>query len=64
MAEVNNLNLRVGVRFDLVELAVFANNVTDATPLLLRQHDVGFSTLYRNATLRPRTIGLTATVRY
>lgn len=64
VAEVNNLNLRAGVRFDLVELAVFANNVTDATPLLLRQHDVGFSTLYRNATLRPRTIGLTATVRY
>ncbi|MBB3859520.1 outer membrane receptor protein involved in Fe transport [Novosphingobium hassiacum] len=62
--EVNNLNLRAGVRFNLVELAVFANNVTNETPLLLRQRDVGFSTLYRNATLRPRTIGLTATVRY
>jgi outer membrane receptor protein involved in Fe transport len=64
VAAVTNLNLRAGVRFDPVELAVFVNNLTDESPLLLRQHDVGYSTLYRNATLRPRTIGLTATVRY
>lgn len=63
-AEVNNLSLRAGLKLDAVDVSVFVNNVTNETPLLVRQHDVAFSTLYRNATVRPRTFGVTASLRY
>ncbi|MEJ2459669.1 MAG: TonB-dependent receptor, partial [Novosphingobium sp.] len=62
--ETNNLSLRAGVTLEPVELSFFVNNVTNDRPLLLRQHDVVYSTLYRNATARPRTFGMTAIVRY
>jgi len=62
------LNLRLGARFALaqangVDLSFFVNNVTGSQPLLSLYHDTLDSNWYRSGTFRPRTFGLTATVR-
>lgn len=61
---VSALSLRTGTSLGAVDLSVFVNNLTNEHPLLLRQHDLGSSTLYRDATLRPRTFGITGSIRY
>ncbi len=62
------LNLRVGMRFDDaryddIDISVFVNNVTDSHPLLGLYHDSLSSVWFRSGSFRPRTIGLTATIR-
>ncbi len=53
------LNLQLGVTRPGVNLRLFANNVTNARPMLQRYADAPGSALVYAYTLRPRTVGLT-----
>jgi iron complex outermembrane recepter protein len=61
-----NLNLRGGMRWDGLDVSLFANNVTDAHPQLFLSRDIAapFDEQYFARSVRPRTIGVTATYRY
>lgn len=61
---VQQLNARVGVRFNRTDVSLFVNNVTNSTDIQRRQtiRTSWFNT--RDLPLRPRTIGLTASYRY
>jgi iron complex outermembrane receptor protein len=61
-----NLNLRGGMRWNGFDVSVFANNVTDAHPQLFVSRDIAapFDEQYFARSVRPRTIGVTATYRY
>jgi iron complex outermembrane recepter protein len=67
---VNNLSARAGVRFNGVDLSVYADNITNSDPLMFEARDIaplgGPTTddLYFARGVRPRTIGMTATYRY
>ena len=77
---VNNLSLRAGLRFNGFDLSAYANNVTNAHPLMVQSRDIapgagppgtgasemGPTTddLYFGRSVRPLTIGVTATYRY
>jgi iron complex outermembrane receptor protein len=76
---LNNLSLRAGLRFNGFDLSLFADNLTNAHPLMFASRDiapyslgpgtggaVGPTTdnLYFGRGVRPRTIGITATYRY
>jgi hypothetical protein len=46
---------------------VYANNLTNAHPLMFESRDIAYNatdTLYFGRGVRPRTIGVTATYRY
>lgn len=58
-----SLDLRTGIRFDEIDVSLFASNLLNAHPELARYSDGFGSGNFRAITLRPRTIGLTATVR-
>jgi outer membrane receptor protein involved in Fe transport len=57
------LNLRAGARIKDVDVSLFVNNVTGSQPLLSLYHDTLTSPAYRSGTFRPRTVGVTATIR-
>lgn len=57
------LDLRAGVRLGDLDLSLFANNVLNDNPLLSLGRDALWSEYYRATTFRPRTIGITATLR-
>ena len=57
---VHSLSARGGVRFAALDLSLFADNLTNSSPEVLRYHETNASPVYRGRTLRPRTIGLTA----
>jgi outer membrane receptor protein involved in Fe transport len=77
---LNNLSLRAGVRFNGFDLSAYANNLTNAHPLMFQSRDIApyagppgtaatemgptTDNLYFARGVRPRTIGLTATYRY
>jgi iron complex outermembrane recepter protein len=77
---LNNLSLRAGLRFNGFDISAYANNVTNAHPLLFESRDIApyaglpgtgatengptTDNLYFARGVRPRTIGLTATYRY
>jgi iron complex outermembrane recepter protein len=64
---VNNLSARAGLRFNGFDLSLYANNLTNAHPLMFEARDIAYSatdTLYFGRGVRPRTIGVTATYRY
>jgi iron complex outermembrane receptor protein len=64
---VNNLSARAGLRFDGVDLSMYANNLTNAHPLMFESRDIAYDAtdkLYFGRGVRPRTIGITATYRY
>jgi iron complex outermembrane recepter protein len=77
---INNLSLRAGVRFNGLDISAYANNVTNANPLIFEARDIAptagapgtgannlsptTDTLYFGRGVRPRTIGLAATYRY
>jgi len=61
---VSVLNARLGFSLNRVEWALFATNLTNDLPELEREHDSPVDPLYRGMTVRPRTIGLQANVRY
>ncbi|HLZ99948.1 MAG TPA: TonB-dependent receptor [Steroidobacteraceae bacterium] len=60
-SEVRSLSARSGVRFNDLDLSIFVNNVTNSRDTTLRYHETLASTVYRDQTLRPRTVGLTFT---
>lgn len=62
------LNLRFGGRFGVKgendgDLSLFINNVTNSAPILSLFHETLDSTWFRSGTFRPRTVGLTFTLR-
>nr|WP_237392431.1 TonB-dependent receptor [Aurantiacibacter rhizosphaerae] len=64
----SQLDLRIGGRFSLTDdaeadVSVFVNNVTNSQPLLSLFHETPDSQFYRSGTFRPRTIGLTVSIR-
>ncbi|WP_159980593.1 MULTISPECIES: TonB-dependent receptor [unclassified Novosphingobium] len=61
---VESVNIRTGVRFDGVDVSIFVNNLFDASPVTGRYHATRASSLFLDSTLRPRTIGITATERF
>jgi iron complex outermembrane recepter protein len=61
-----NLNVRGGMRWDGYDVSFFVNNATDAHPQLFLSRDIAapFDEQYFARSVRPRTIGVTATYRY
>ena len=57
---VHSVSTRGGVRFGALDLSLFADNLTNSAPEVLRFHETNASPVFRGRTLRPRTIGLTA----
>jgi outer membrane receptor protein involved in Fe transport len=58
-----NLSMRAGLRWGGIDLSLFAQNLTDSHPVLSHTQDTSSAGLFFNHTLRPRTIGLSATYR-
>jgi outer membrane receptor protein involved in Fe transport len=61
---VNQLSAKAGIAINRWDLAVFANNIIDAHPLLNYQHEDSATLLFEAETLRPRTIGVSADYRF
>jgi len=64
----SQLDLRFGGRFTAggsseLDLSVFINNVTNEQPLLALYHDTPGASWFRAGSFRPRTIGLTLSLR-
>lgn len=67
-----DLSLRGGARFNGLDLSLYANNLTNAHPLLFAARDIyplplgapTTDTLYFGRGVRPLTVGLTATYHY
>ena len=64
LPETRNLSLRAGLRFSGIDLSLFAQNLTDSHPVLSHTRDTTTSDLFYDHTIRPRTIGITATYRH
>ncbi len=60
----NQVNLRIGATISKLDLSLFANNLFDSRPLLNLARSDSTTALFTASTLRPRTIGLTASYRY
>jgi iron complex outermembrane receptor protein len=60
---IKNLALRAGLRWSGLDLSLFAQNLTDSHPVLTHTRDTSSSNLFYDHTIRPRTIGITATYR-
>ena len=60
----NVLNFRMGLRFDRFDVSLFMNNVFDTHPQLSYEHTNPGDKRFSAVTLRPRTGGLTATLRF
>jgi outer membrane receptor protein involved in Fe transport len=58
------LEARLGMRFGGVDVSVFGRNLLNDAPILGVNHDGAGDPLYYATTVRPRSIGLTATYRY
>jgi outer membrane receptor protein involved in Fe transport len=58
------VNLRLGLKVSDLDLSLFAKNLLNDDARLARNHDQVKTTLFRDTSLRPRTVGLTATYRY
>ena len=61
--DVSNLNLRLGLRLDSIDVSLFAQNVTNDLPVLFTNRDVSYVDLRFARSVRPRTFGATVTVR-
>ncbi|MFO1465553.1 MAG: TonB-dependent receptor [Steroidobacteraceae bacterium] len=61
---MNDLSIKLGMRLGPVDAALFVNNLTDEHPFLNVNHAGRGVPLFTAATVRPRTIGVTATYRY
>ncbi len=60
----NLVSVRTGLNWRTWEVQAFVNNVLDAHPQLNLQHEDAETLLYEATTFRPRTFGVSATVRY
>jgi iron complex outermembrane recepter protein len=63
LPQTRNLSLRAGLRWGGIDLSLFAQNLTDSHPLLSHTRDTTTSDLFFDHSVRPRTIGITATYR-
>jgi iron complex outermembrane recepter protein len=80
LPETRNLSLRAGLRFSGLDLSIFGNNLTNDHPLLFASRDIAScapgsacpspnsspspDNLYFGRSVRPRTVGVTATYRF
>jgi iron complex outermembrane receptor protein len=64
LPKIDSLQMRAGMRWDGFDLSLFGNNLTDSHPVVFRTRDTTASDLYFAHSIRPRTIGVTATYRY
>jgi outer membrane receptor protein involved in Fe transport len=62
--EIDNLQMRVGTTFGSTAVALFADNLLNAHPVQNYSHQDSDTLLFEATTVRPRTIGVTATYRY
>jgi iron complex outermembrane receptor protein len=60
----NVLNLRTGLRLKTLDVSLFANNLTNTHPQLSLEHTNPGDPRFQAVTLRPLTVGITATLRY
>jgi outer membrane receptor protein involved in Fe transport len=58
------VSMRAGTKLGDFDVSMFANNLLNSHPQLDLNHQDQFTLLYEAETLRPRTMGLTATYRY
>jgi iron complex outermembrane receptor protein len=63
-AAIRLLEARLGMRFGGVDVSVFGRNLLNEAPILGVNHDGAGDPLLYATTIRPRSIGLTATYRY
>jgi iron complex outermembrane recepter protein len=63
LPETKNLSLRAGLRWSGFDLSLYGQNLTNSHPVLTHTRDTDFSDLFYEHTVRPRTIGITATYR-
>jgi iron complex outermembrane recepter protein len=61
---INRLDLSARAGDDNFEVSVFVNNVLNSQPILQFRNRIPTDTLFYGTTLRPRTVGLTATWRF
>lgn len=64
LPSTDSLAMRLGVKLSSVDVSLFANNLTNSTDALSRSHDSTVSALYYAQSYQPRTIGVTAQIRY
>ena len=62
--ETNLVSARAGMTFDRAVVTVFADNLFNTHPRLNYGHQDSDTLLFEAETLRPRTIGISATYRY
>ena len=60
----HEVSARAGITLDRWDLAVFVNNLLNASPQLNLQHQDQATLLFEAQTFRPRTIGVSANFRY
>ncbi len=60
----NLVSARAGLTYDKWAIELFVNNLLDSHPQLNLQHQDSDTLLYEATTFRPRTFGISATVRY
>jgi outer membrane receptor protein involved in Fe transport len=58
------VSARMGIRRGDLDVSAFVRNLLNSTDVLSRTHDTIGSDLVRDVTFRPRTFGLTASMRY
>jgi iron complex outermembrane recepter protein len=64
LPSTDSLSMRLGLKFSAFDVSLFANNLTNSTDVLARAHDSTGSSLYYAQSYQPRTIGVTAQIRY
>lgn len=58
------VSVRAGANLGKFDVAIFADNLFDSHPQLNLGHQDSYTLLYEATTLRPRTVGVSATYRY
>jgi iron complex outermembrane recepter protein len=60
----NLLNVRAGLKWSRVDVGLYVDNLLDSQPTLLARNNATADTLFYATTFRPRTIGLSGSVRF
>ncbi|HEY2446660.1 MAG TPA: TonB-dependent receptor [Rhizomicrobium sp.] len=60
----NMLTLRAGMKFDNLDVSIFADNLLNSHPQLDLNHQDSNTLLFEASTLRPRTIGITGNYQF
>ena len=62
--EIDDLQLRIGTTFGATQVALYADNLLNAHPTLDYSHQDSNTELFEAESMRPRTIGISATYKY